>query len=102
MSPQPVRVSLPFHLRRLAGLSGEAHVAVDGDPTLGDVLMALEREHPELTGTVCMPGTRARRPYLRIFAGGRDLSLEDPDIALPDEVREGREPLEVVGAIAGG
>jgi len=46
--------------------------------------------------------TGRRRPLVRFYACQRDLSNLDPGDDLPDAVAEGREPLLVVGAIAGG
>jgi hypothetical protein len=39
---------------------------------------------------------------MRYFADGLDLSHDDPDEPLPDAVVAGKEPLVVIGAIAGG
>jgi hypothetical protein len=39
---------------------------------------------------------------LRFFACQEDLSLDPPDLPLPDRVASGAEPFMVVGAIAGG
>jgi sulfur-carrier protein len=39
---------------------------------------------------------------LRFFACEEDLSHQSPDEALPEAVASGREPLVVLGAIAGG
>jgi sulfur-carrier protein len=46
--------------------------------------------------------TQERRPFLRFFACGEDLSHEHLDTPLPDAVASGTEPLLIVGAIAGG
>jgi len=46
--------------------------------------------------------TRRRRPFVRFFACEEDLSHEPPDTPLPDAVANGKEPLLVIGAIAGG
>jgi sulfur-carrier protein len=97
-----VRVSLPPHLERLSGVSGEVVLPVGPEPTLAEVLDALETEHPVLEGTIREHGAGPRRAYIRFFASGRDLSHEPPGTLLPDEVVEGREALKVVGAIAGG
>jgi hypothetical protein len=43
-----------------------------------------------------------RRPFIRFFACGEDLSLEPPTDMLPEQVASGEEPLRVVGAMAGG
>jgi hypothetical protein len=42
------------------------------------------------------------RPFIRFFACEEDLSHESSDAALPLAVADGREPLHVVGAMAGG
>lgn len=97
-----VRVALPPHLRHLAEVPAELEVAVEGTPTLGSVLDALEARHPVLRGTIREHGSQGRRPLIRFFACGRDLSHESPGAPLPEPVRTGREVLHVVGAIAGG
>lgn len=97
-----IRVVLPFHLRKLAHLQGEAEVELQGPVTLRAVLDALETQYPVLRGTIRDHGTQKRRPFLRFFACKEDLSQESPDVALPKEVVEGQEPLLIVGAMAGG
>jgi len=97
-----IRVVLPTHLRRLALVSGEVEINVEGTVTLASVLDALESRHPALCGTIRDHVSKKRRPFVRFFACQRDLSLEPPDTALPEAVRTGAEPLLVVGAIAGG
>ena len=97
-----IRVVLPTHLRTLAGLGGEARLQVDGEVTLRAVLDALEARYPMLRGTIREHGTLRRRPFVRFFACGQDLSLESPDIRLPEAVATGAEPFRIVGAIAGG
>ncbi len=97
-----VRVELPAHLQRLAGVSREVSVTVGDHATLADVLDALEAEHPVLKGTVREHGAEGRRAYVRLFAEGHDLSHDPPDTPLPGRVMTGEEPLRVVGAIAGG
>jgi hypothetical protein len=100
-----VRVRLPQHLRTRANVSGEVRLgAADvGDaPTLGAVLDALEARHPVLRGTMREHGTKKRRPFVRFFAGEDDISHAPADAVLPPDVTDGREPLAVVGAMAGG
>jgi hypothetical protein len=46
--------------------------------------------------------TRERRPFIRFFACAEDLSHQSPDALLPEAVAAGKEPLLLVGAIAGG
>lgn len=97
-----IRVVLPEHLRTLARITGELPVEVEGEVTLSSVLDALEATYPMLQGTIRDHVTRERRPFLRFFACGRDLSHEPTDAPLPEAVAAGDEPLLVVGAVAGG
>jgi hypothetical protein len=97
-----IRVALPHHLRTLAGVDGEVQLDVDGDPTQRVVLEALEAKYPVLRGTIRDHGTLERRPFIRFFACGRDLSLEPADEPLPDEVASGEQVFRIVGAMAGG
>ena len=97
-----IRVVLPFHLCMLARVSGEVQIDVQGPPTLRSVLDAIESKYPMLRGTIRDHVTQQRRPFLRFFACGRDLSLEPPDAPLPEPVATGAEPFLVLGAIAGG
>jgi len=55
-----------------------------------------------LRGTIRDQTNKQRRPFIRFFACGEDLSLEPASSLLPEEVISGREPLRVVGAMAGG
>jgi sulfur-carrier protein len=97
-----IRVELPAHLRILAQVSGEVQVEVEGRPTVGTVLDALEARFPVLRGTIRDHTTLVRRPYVRFFACEQDLSHDDPGAMLPEQVASGAEPLLIVGAIAGG
>jgi hypothetical protein len=97
-----IHVVLPFHLRNLARVDGEVEVEVSSPVTIRAVLDALEAKYPVLRGTIRDHGTLKRRPFIRYFACKEDLSLESPDIALPDEVVKGAEPFLVIGAMAGG
>ena len=97
-----IRVELPQHLRTLAHVKGEVQVQVEGAVTLRSVLDALEEQYPMLRGTIRDHGTLQRRPFLRFFACEDDWSHQSPDAVLPDAVASGKEPLLVIGAIAGG
>jgi sulfur-carrier protein len=97
-----VRLTLPAHLRTLAGVTGEVELQLSAEPTLADLLDALEERHPVLRGTIRDHRGAARRPLLRFYADGRDLSHEPLDTPLPSSVTTGGEALHVVGAIAGG
>jgi molybdopterin converting factor small subunit len=97
-----IRVRLPTHLRTLAGVGGEVTLEVEGTVTQGAVLDALEARYPALRGTIRDHVTRKRRPFVRFFACEEDLSHEPPDAPLPQAVADGKEPLVILGAIAGG
>lgn len=107
-----IRLTLPHHLRTLAGVGGELRLVVPiasaeldarpGDVTLAAVLDALEARFPMLRGTIRDRASGKRRAFVRFFACQRDLSHEPMDAPLPAEVAEGREVLIVLGAMAGG
>ncbi len=97
-----IRVVLPAHLRTLARVNGEVKLEVKGQATQRSVLDALEARYPMLRGTIREHVTHKRRPFVRFFACGEDLSHESPDAPLPDAVATGAEPFLLVGAIAGG
>ena len=98
-----IRVELPAHLRTLARIAGhEAIVEVAAPVTIRAVLDALEAAYPMLCGTIRDHVTLERRAFLRFFACQQDLSLDSPEAPLPDAVVNGREPLIILGAIAGG
>ncbi|MDQ6602406.1 MAG: MoaD/ThiS family protein [Chloroflexota bacterium] len=97
-----IRVELPPHLRTLARVGEEVELRVDGPTTQRSVLDALEATYPMLRGTIRDHVTQQRRPFLRFFACGQDLSHDSPDTPLPDAVATGVEPFLIVGALAGG
>ena len=97
-----IRVALPHHLRTLAHVGKEVEIQVEGPATLGAVLDALEDQYPMLRGTIRDQVTQQRRPFIRFFACGQDLSHQPSDAPLPDAVTTGAEIFRVVGAMAGG
>jgi hypothetical protein len=97
-----IRVVLPQHLRTLARVGAEVAVELDGPPTLGAVLDALERRYPVLQGTIRDHVTHRRRPFVRYYACQEDFSHDPPETPLPAAVASGDEPFLVVGAMAGG
>jgi molybdopterin synthase sulfur carrier subunit len=97
-----IRVELPPHLQALAHVSGEVEIDVDGEPTVGSVLDALESRYPVLCGTIRDQRTHKRRAFVRFYACEEDLSHESPDAPLPEPVAAGREPFLIIGALAGG
>jgi molybdopterin synthase sulfur carrier subunit len=97
-----IQVVLPRNLQILAGVGRVIEVEVDGAVTQRSVLDALEAGHPALLGTVRDQVTKRRRPMIRFFACEEDVSDQSPDAPLPPEVASGKEPLLIIGAIAGG
>ena len=102
VSSAPVRVVLPAHLRTIAKVQGEVELDIAGVVTQRSVLDALEAAYPALRGTIRDQGTHRRRSFVRFFACEEDLSHEEPDAPLPDEVVTGKQPYLVIGAMAGG
>jgi len=96
------RIVLPAPLRTLANVRGEVTLEVADPVTQRSVLDELEDRYPMLKGTIRDQVTKQRRAFVRFFAGEEDLSHQLPDTPLPAEVVSGREPLVVVGAMAGG
>jgi sulfur-carrier protein len=97
-----IRVILPQHLRTLAHVGAEVQIEVEGPVTLRSVLDTLEECYPMLRGTIRDQITLQRRPFLRFFACEEDLSHEPLDLPLPEIVASGKEPVLIIGAIAGG
>jgi hypothetical protein len=97
-----IRVTLPAHLRTLAGVNGEVEVEVAEPVCVERVLDALEARYPTLAGTIRDRASGQRRPFIRFFAEETDLSHDPTDAPLPVAVASGAEPLHIVGAMAGG
>ena len=98
-----IRVELPAHLRVLAKIAGhEVAVEVAGAATVRTVLDSLEAMYPALLGTIRDHATGERRAYMRLFTCQQDISHDSQDAELPKAVVEGKEPLIVLGAVAGG
>jgi molybdopterin converting factor small subunit len=97
-----IRVVLPAHLRRLAGVDGEVRLEITGPVSQRSLLDALEGRYPMLRGTIRDQDSQKRRAFIRFFACEEDLSHEAPDTPLPEAVSRGAEPYLIVGAMAGG
>jgi len=97
-----IRIVLPQHLQALAGCGREVIVTVEGMATQRSVLDALEARYPMLCGTVREHVTLKRRPRVRFFAAGKDVTHESPDAELPRPIASGEKPFMIVGAVAGG
>ena len=98
-----IRVDLPIHLRRLANLpTHETTLNVPAPVTIASTLDALEATYPMLRNTIRDYVTKQRRPFLRFFVCEEDWSHLPTDTPLPEAILTAREPLIILGAIAGG
>jgi hypothetical protein len=97
-----ILVVLPAHLRALAGVSGDVQLEIDGEVTRRSILDALEARYPMLRGTIRDHVAGERRPMVRFFACGEDVTHEPGDTPLPQAIASGAEPFYIIGAIAGG
>ena len=97
-----IRVTLPHHLQTLARCDREVTVQVNGAVTQRAILDALEERFPMLRGTVREHVTLKRRPRVRFYAAGKDVSHDSPDSELPQSIASGEQPFMIVGAVAGG
>ena len=102
MGTARVRVELPAHLRALARLPQEVAISVSGTVTQAAILDGIEAAYPMLLGTLRDHGSKMRRPFIRFFGCGQDLSHISPHEALPRAIADGEEPFLIIGAIAGG
>jgi hypothetical protein len=93
---------LPAHLRTLARVGAEVALEVPVPATVASTLDALEARYPVLCGTIRDHDTLRRRPFIRYFACEEDISHQPTDMPLPEAIVTAREPLIVLGAIAGG
>jgi hypothetical protein len=97
-----IRVVLPHHLQTLASCGREVMLELQGAVTQRSILDALEERYPMLRGTVREHVTLKRRPRVRFFADGEDVTHESPDAELPTSITSGKQPFMIVGAVAGG
>ena len=84
------------------GRQGDVQLEIDGAVTRHSILDALEARYPMLRGTIRDHGGGERRPLLRFFACGEDVTHEPADAPLPQAIASGAEPFYIIGAIAGG
>jgi len=97
-----IRVVLPHHLQTLASCDREVTLNVDDPVSRNSILEALETRYPMLRGTIREHVTLRRRPRVRFFAAGEDVTHDAPDEELPAPIASGAEPFMIVGAISGG
>ena len=96
-----IRTFSPHHLRTLARDGDEVQLDLNGSATVQSVLDALEAKYPMLRGTIRDHGTPKRRPMVRFFVCGEDVSHDPVETALPEPVLKARTVI-IMGAIAGG
>ena len=97
-----IQVVMPAHLRSLAGVTGNVELEITGDVTRSSILDALEAKYPMLRGTIRDHVAGERRPLLRFFACGEDVTHEPDNTPLPEAIASGAEPFYIIGALAGG
>ena len=97
-----IRVALPLQLCGLANVSREIELEVEDTASISTGLDGLEIRHPRLSGTIRDQLPLQRRPFIWFFAYGEDLSLHPPTSSLPENVVTGKQPLRIVGSMAGG
>jgi sulfur-carrier protein len=97
-----IRVVLPMQLCNLAKVKHEVALEGESPASITTVLDMLESTYPMLRGTLRDQVTLERRPFIRFFACGEDLSQDPTTDPLPESVASGTESLRVVGAMAGG
>ncbi len=97
-----IRVALPAQLCSLAGVNRQVELEVEKPASISAVLDELEKSYPMLRGTIRDQVSHERRPFIRFFVGGEDLSQNSPTNPLPEQVLSGEVILRVVGAMAGG
>jgi hypothetical protein len=95
-------VTLPAHLRSLAEVNNPIPLQIEEPITQRTILDALEVAYPMLRGTIRDAVTKERRPFIRFFACGEDLSHEAADAPVPLDVVAGTQPFRIIGAMAGG
>ncbi|MGN6033578.1 MAG: MoaD/ThiS family protein [Thermomicrobiales bacterium] len=100
-STSTIRVLLPGPLRALAHVDGEIPLEI-GAPSQRGVIDALETRFPQLKNTLRDAVKDRRRPKIRFYACGKDLSHTGQDDRLPEAVLAGTETYLIVGAISGG
>jgi sulfur-carrier protein len=97
-----IQVTLPAHLRALAQVNSMVELDVNAPITQAAILDTLEAAYPMLRGTIRDSTTQQRRPFIRFFACGEDISHEPLDAPVPPEVAAGKQPFRIIGAMAGG
>jgi molybdopterin converting factor small subunit len=90
-----VTVRIPTILRTLTG--GAAEVAVDGAATLGEVITAVEADHPGIRARVLDDDGRLRR-FVNVYVGDEDVRFAS---GLDTPTADGTS-VSIIPAVAGG
>lgn len=97
-----IRVIIPSQLGSLTDAPREVELQIDAPVTQRRILDALEAAHPGLRGMLRDATTQQRRPMIRFFVAEEDVSHQDADSDLGDDVASGKEPFWIIAAISGG
>jgi len=97
-----IHILLPAQLCSLANVSRQVELEMEAPASISSVLDELEARYPMLRGTIRDQVSLQRRPFIRFFVAGEDISLEAPTDPIPESVTLGEAPLRIVGAMAGG
>lgn len=97
-----IRVIIPSQLGSLSDAPREVQLDIEAPVTQRRVLDALESAYPSLRGMLRDTTTKQRRPMIRFFVAEEDISHEDADAELSDDVASGKEPFWIIAAISGG
>jgi len=97
-----IKIEIPSSLAQLIRTPRHLILEVPAPITRNRILDALELAYPALRGTLRDQRTKIRRPFIRFFACGEDLSHDPADAPLPDAIAAGAEIFQIVTAIAGG
>ena len=96
------RVIIPSQLGSLTDAPREVELDVPAPVTQRRILDALESAYPSLRGMLRDATTKKRRPMIRFFVAEEDISHDDVDSDLGDDVASGKEPFWIIAAISGG
>ena len=97
-----IRVIIPSQLGSLTDAPREVELDVATPVTQTRILDALETAYPSLRGLLRDSQTKKRRPMIRFFVAEEDVSHEDMDGEMSDDVASGKEPFWIIAAISGG
>lgn len=97
-----IRVIIPSQLGSLTDAPREVELEVPAPVSQTGILDALESAYPSLSGLLRDAQTKKRRPMIRFFVAEEDVSHDDMDAELSDDVASGKEAFWIIAAISGG